>query len=292
MAEYAPLVADQMKQYGIAPPDSFDIDGKIHRFPVKGKNKNNSWYALHYFRLDNGEQVITGRFGDWKSGVDAVVQLELPDLSEEEKARFKAEMQKRAKQAELERRKKAAEAAKRAHDIWGKLPVDGYSKYLQDKKVAAFGLRFSRGSVVVPLVNIKRQLVGLQFIDENGNKKFLTGTAKQGAFHFIGQYEHGVKNPRLLLAEGYATAASLHMVLKLPVVVCFDAGNLEPVAKVWRKKAANLDIIICGDNDMNTPGNPGLTKAKKAAASVGGRFVVPDSASLSIGSSDSEVSHV
>jgi putative DNA primase/helicase len=115
--------------------------------------------------------------------------------------------------------------------------------------------------------------MGLQFIDPKGGKKFLTGTKKKGSFHFIGELDH-VK-PVLLLAEGYATAASIHMALKYPVLVCFDAGNLQPVAEAWKKRLPHVDIIICGDNDAKTKGNPGLTKAKAAAKAVNGRFVIP-----------------
>ena len=52
----------QMSQFQIAPPTEFSIDGKLHRFG----NKKNGWYVLHWFRLDNGTDVLSGRFGEWK----------------------------------------------------------------------------------------------------------------------------------------------------------------------------------------------------------------------------------
>ena len=39
-----------------------------------------------------------------------------------------------------------------------------------------------------------------------------------------------------LIAEGYATAASLHEATGLPVIVAFDAGNLLPVAQAIHKR--------------------------------------------------------
>lgn len=262
-------ISEQMAGCGLnSLPKKLVVDDEIHRFGPK----NNSWYVLHTFRLDSGEELIVGRFGDWKLGINVKVDFDMPALSPEQKKAFAAEMRRKELAVANERKRKAAEAAKRASEIWHKLPDSGRSKYLDRKRVRAFGLRFSRGSVVVPLVNIKAQLVGLQFIDGDGNKRFLTGTAKQGAFHLIGEFE---ADGRLLVAEGYATAASLFMAVGVPVAVAFDAGNLEPVVRAFRSRFPNLHIVVCGDNDHGTAGNPGVAKAQAAAKAVGGSWIVP-----------------
>ena len=126
--------------------------------------------------------------------------------------------------------------------------------------------------MVVPVRNIGGELVGLQFIDADGDKKFLTGTPKTGCFHLIGELA-----PRapLIIAEGYATAASVHMATQYPAVVAFDAGNLLPVARAWRDAAPDQEIIIAADNDAATAGNPGLMKARAAALAVGARLCWP-----------------
>jgi len=59
------------------------------------------------------------------------------------------------------------------------------------------------------------------------------------------------------------------------VAVAFNAGNLKPVALALRGKFPDAKIILCADNDRFTPGNPGVTKARKAALAVGGRLLVP-----------------
>ena len=62
----------------------------------------------------------------------------------------------------------------------------------------------------------------------------------------------------------------------MPVATCFDAGNLQPVAKALHEKFSNKEIIICADNDAaREAGNVGVEKAKAAAASVGGRVIIP-----------------
>jgi putative DNA primase/helicase len=264
------LLQQQLQQFGIELPSDFVVDGNLHRF---GRKKN-SWYALHWFRLDNGQQILTGRFGDWKLGVDEKVDLDMPPLSSEERKRFSAEQKAQAKAAEKAKAEKQAEAAERAAKIWAKLPAEGHSPYLQRKKVAAVGVRFSRGSVVIPLHNVAGKLVGLQFIAPDGSKKFLTGTDKQGAFHVLGDLD---PTGRVMLAEGYATGASLFMAMggKVPCVIAFDAGNLQPVAVALREQYPDLHMVICADNDHKTAGNPGVTKAHLAAKACGARVVIP-----------------
>lgn len=274
MSDALAKLQSQMQQLGIVPPTAFSIDGQLHRFGER-KTKQHGWYVLRWFRLDSGAKVLSGAFGDWKLYQEQsfAVDFDLPPFSEEEKAKFKAE-QNRIRRAQADERKaRQTEAAERAGCIWEKLPTEGHSEYLQRKQVAPIGVRYSRGSVVVPVCNIESgALVGLQFIAEDGSKKFLTGTAKEGAGHVLGLLE-GAKTA--FIAEGYATAASVFMAMQRPVVVAFDAGNLSAVAKALRAKYPDLKMVIAADNDTETEGNPGLTKARAAAKAVGGRVVIP-----------------
>ena len=61
----------------------------------------------------------------------------------------------------------------------------------------------------------------------------------------------------LLLAEGYATAASLHEATGRPVVVAFDAGNLVHVAGELRALFPGVALLVCGDDDRYTFARPG-----------------------------------
>ena len=76
-----------------------------------------------------------------------------------------------------------------------------------------------------------------------------------------------------MVAEGYATAASVHEATGYPVAVAFDAGNLEPVAETIREKLPDCSIIIAGDNDKS---GVGQEKARAAAAASGGKVVIPE----------------
>jgi putative DNA primase/helicase len=80
----------------------------------------------------------------------------------------------------------------------------------------------------------------------------------------------------LCIAEGFATAATIHEVTGYPVAVAFTAGNLELVAQGLHRKFPDLQLIICADDDTATAGNPGLTKAKSAAVAVGAKVAIPE----------------
>lgn len=255
--------------------------GRLVRCKVDGDTgrKQSGWYVLHDLRLDSGETVTVGRYGNWKryGGESLRVEFDRPGLTEAERQRLAAEQDKLRQQADAEKQERAASAAIRAAKIWAGLPDTGKSDYLDRKQVRAYGLRFSRGSVVVPVCNAAGDLVGLQFIGADGGKKFLTGTPVSGAWHMIGEPPAPSDDKGLLwVAEGYATGATVHEATGCAVVLAFHAGNLVPVAKALRDLYPLARIAIAADNDAATPGNPGLTKAREAALAVGGVVVVPD----------------
>ena len=170
-----------------------------------------------------------------------------------------------------------AEAATKAKYIYNSaLDCTGHD-YLRDKGVKpCAGLRKSKEpkytSLMVPVLNEQCQIVGLQFIQPNGEKRFLTGTAKTGAFFTIG--EKDTEKP-LLICEGLATGLSLHECLGYQVLVAFDCGNMKPVAELVRRRYPERELVLCADNDSETDGNPGIKHATAAALAVNGFIAVP-----------------
>src|SRR5690606_19668878 len=142
--------------------------------------------------------------------------------------------------------------------------------YLVTKQVKSHGLRLYKETLVVPMRDSRGLLHSLQFIDGDGNKRFLSGGRKYGCYFAIGG-----AGEAFCIAEGYATGATVYESTGLSMAVAFDAGNLMPVAQAIRSKFPEAEITLCADNDKNTPGNPGLTKAKEAAVAVGALLAVP-----------------
>lgn len=134
----------------------------------------------------------------------------------------------------------------------------------------AHGLRLHDGALVVPMRD-GAELHSLQFIDAEGEKRFLAGGRVSGCYFPIGKPE-----AVLCIAEGYATGASIFEATGYAVAVAFNSGNLLPVARALRAKFPDLRLILCADDDAATDGNPGVTKAREASQAVAGFLAVPE----------------
>jgi putative DNA primase/helicase len=81
---------------------------------------------------------------------------------------------------------------------------------------------------------------------------------------------------RFFLCEGVATGAAIREALgDETVIVCFDAGNLEPVACSLHFKYLDTDLVICSDNDLNKAGLRGAEKVSKSVKTVDVTIVLP-----------------
>jgi phage/plasmid primase-like uncharacterized protein len=119
----------------------------------------------------------------------------------------------------------------------------------------------------------------MQYIQPDGVKRFAKDSRREGCFNPVGGMDSLKKAPAIVIAEGYATAASIKEALGHAVVAAFDAGNLVPVAQAIRRAMPDKSIIIAGDDDkhLEAAGKPnvGREKALEAAAAVGGKAVFP-----------------
>jgi len=219
--------------------------------------------------------------------------------SPEELARRERERSER-QQAEQTRKQTAqAAAAEQAAAQWQAASDTGESPYLVRKGVQAHGVRFAPGGwLLVPVCDGAGKVLNLQRIaptkptDGGPDKLFLPGSRKTGLWHLVGTVASDPATmdapPVLLVAEGYATGASLYEATGHPVAVAFDAGNLKPVALALRQLYPAALLVLCGDDDRATEAatgtNPGRVKATAAARAVGGLAVFP--AGLPDGGSD------
>lgn len=91
-----------------------------------------------------------------------------------------------------------------------------------------------------------------------------------GLFSWVGKQSETV-----CIAEGVATAFTIHEETGFRVYIAFTANNLLAVAQTIRKRLPESRIVLIADNDRKTKGNPGLTKATEAATVVDGLVAVP-----------------
>lgn len=259
---------------GLTPPECIKIDGTIQRFSSNGNRHDKAGY---YCLFNNGNDFVGGFFGCWRSDVYQIwtnqseTELNNRDLWLEN--RRKIEVSKR--EMELARKEKASNAAKKALQIWEQAkPATEDHSYLKKKGVKSYGLKVDeQGNLLIPVFDLKKELHSLQLIsaDAEKNKHFLPGGIVRGHCYWISGKENTI-----YLAEGYATAASIHQATRATVYISFMAGNLLPVAQALKVSKPGSRLVIAADNDAFTDQNPGLTKAKEAARVVGATFVCPE----------------
>jgi len=252
----------------ILPPPNLVADGKLHRCDAVGKNgRGDAAYLLH---LDG---IPAGGFENWRDGrgwqnwrFDPGRPLGPP---EQDALRIRAVAARQCRDAATARRH--ADAAARALRIWnGARAAPDAHPYLVRKAVGVHGVRVYKGALIVPVCDHDGVIGSLQFISPSGAKRFLKGGRVAGG-HFV----IGAITPTICVAEGYATAASIHAATGHATVVAFSAGNLVAVARKFRRAHPDARLIVCADDDGATEGNPGLTHAMAAARAVDGWLAVP-----------------
>ncbi|NMG46751.1 toprim domain-containing protein [Azoarcus communis] len=252
------------------------IEGKLERFRVQGDKagSRNGWAVLHL------HPVPVGAFGSWKTGEQHTWKaISNEAMTPAQRAELQRSMQAAQEARSAEEARVRAHAAARALKLWdGAKPATNDHPYLVAKGVPAYGLRVLRDQIMVPARDADGRLHTLQFIAPDGGKRFLTGGRIAGCYFAIGRPDDA-----LLLAEGYATGATLYQATGKAVAVCFNCGNLLPVARALRAKFPRLRFVICADNDSGTPGNPGLTAARAAAKAVGACVAFPTFSDLTDG---------
>jgi len=247
---------------GIAPHSTLNIepDGKIHRYRVEGDKSGsvNGWYVLF---VDGN--LSAGSFGSWKNGNQTTwCSKSEQTLSPQERELWRRRQQEAQQLREAELlvvRKKVREKAAYLEGI-AQLAKAGEHPYLLVKQVKPYGVKSLKNMLLVPLRNATGAITSVQFIQEDGSKRFLTGGEINGSYFAIGNHQS-----MLCICEGFATGASIFEATGFRVAVAFNAGNLAAVAKVMRGKFPDFTIIICADNDSSREGNIGLIKAEGAA---------------------------
>ncbi|EGO8034275.1 DNA primase [Escherichia coli] len=132
------------------------------------------------------------------------------------------------------------------------------------------GVTFRAGDVVVPLYDNTGVLVNLQLINADGLKRTLKGGQVKGACHIIEGKKQAGK--RLWIAEGYATALTVHHLTGETVMVALSSVNLLSLASLARQKYPACQIVLAADRDLN---GDGQSKAAAAADACEGIVALP-----------------
>jgi antirestriction protein ArdC/phage/plasmid primase-like uncharacterized protein len=257
------------------------MDGEWHRVPVEGDKRGEKSGAYRGY-LDGHpagyiENHKAGEKTNWKS------QQASPQLSDADRARLTAEAAQHRLDRAAAREVQYATAAGVAKGKWeAAVPVITHP-YLEAKNVPAHGVRQDQqGNLLVPLYDAKQQqIASLQTITPNGRKSFEKGGRVAGTMFRIDLEPAAKQNATtLIIAEGYATAATVARATGLPTFCAFNAGNLSHVATELRAQHPQAMLCIAADNDHCAAAagraNVGRTKAEAAARAVGGHVLLPE----------------
>lgn len=282
--------------------------GRLMRCSVTDSREKRGWYSVHELILDDGDTILVGSFGIWHGNDNGAQKISLQKrvLNADQKTALKAKIAEDRRRANAARAAVAARAAQRANRVWSQCNTTGHSDYLSRKGVGGHGVRYTEtGALVVPIANMHGHIHGMQYIFPSGHPRrkkinrekeyWPAGLAKQSNYHLIG----GTPENLCLVAEGYATAATLFEATGIPVAIAFDAGNLLPVAQNLHKRYPQAKLIFCADDDYlqkcaacgkmtrvesslcthcNEPhkkSNAGIAAASTAAFAVGGSWIAP-----------------
>jgi putative DNA primase/helicase len=215
--------------------------------------------------------------------VASLLGLSPAGLDAQEVAARRQQAEQVATKAREDEEKAKRKACIRAASIMGDC-IKGHSPYLSLKHLPDWLAdtnqtlireaqhNFSQGSLVIPLTDENDQLVNVQLIDSQGEKRYLAGGQKAGAFHRL------TGGLQAAICEGYATGVSVHLATEATVYCAMDASNLQAVAEIAQRREGKGPILIAGDNDLHIDGNPGQAKAQQAAAVIGGLVSLPHEA--------------
>lgn len=295
----------QIRAYGLHIDEGrLAFDARIQRWKVDGEDaEKRGWTRLRDWTSAAGHTYIVGSFGVWHGNDDGKVKIELPRKDDPNRPAVSAEDLAAMRAAQKEADKKLAEVrkaeAKRAATwaalVWSRCEPATEHEYLTRKGIRPNGARVmgpmadvelpeidkgnrwrldqAVGALVVPMHDAHGNVCGIQFIYPKGHprrektdKEFWpSGMAMGGTFGVIG---HLRRDGLILIAEGFATAATLHEATGQTVVYAFAAGNLAKAGKELRKTMTSARLLFCADDDYLSDGNPGVTAATRACAEL------------------------
>lgn len=272
--------ADTLKSLGFIVTGNHPLmDGKKHRIAVEGDKKGEQagFYVGH---LDGHP---AGYIKNNRTGVEIKWKSKGYILSAKEKASLQMDAM-----AKLEARANALmfqqeqTALRMCAEMTNLVPVSTPTPYLKAKNVQAYPGIFTdeQGmTTFIPALDENGKVWSMQYINEEGRKRFAKNSRKEGCFHVVGGLDSLSHAPVIVISEGYATASTLKEALGFATVAAFDAGNLKAVAEGLHKKFKDKPIVITGDDDrhleLSQKINPGKTKALIAAEAVNGLALFP-----------------
>jgi putative DNA primase/helicase len=270
---------DAMGAAGVRPVEPIAdklASGDPVRFRADGDKpgRRNGWAWLH---LDG---VPAGVFRHYRLGVRTVWRAgsDPRSLSPAERRAIMAQARTSEARRKAETEAKQQAAAGVARDLWGSAgKADPAHGYLARKGLPPFGIRQHGNALLVPMVDCRFRLWNVQRVYPDGRKLFLSGGRTEGLFWSHGAFLQGGRPSAgpLVIGEGFATMAAVHIATGHGVVAAMSARNLETVARTVRRLFPSRMLIVAADDDGHLAENIGLQAAQRAAEAIGALLATP-----------------
>lgn len=251
--------------------------GKLERIdgPEDKPHQKSGWYVYREIAASDSDGAVIGfaDYGCWKTDIkEKWLSRSEHRMDSRERLAYFAAREEMAKQIEQETKAKQLEAAALAYSSWEQLPqATGENAYLKRKSAkAAPGVKqMPDGRLLVPVCDGDK-IISTQTIMEDGTKRFLSGGRTKGGYFVIDG-----NASKVYVAEGYATADSIHEATGAKCYVAFSCYNLYETASKAIEENQGASVVVCGDN-----GN-GAKSANQAAESLGLEVLFPPDSNLS-----------
>ena len=252
--------------------DHLEITGEIVRVPVNelaGIKQDSSGQKSGYYVVNELDGNYFATFGNWKTGFEGKwSSINTQSMTYEQKEGLQRQLQEakeRHDKAKKQRHKEMAEKVKGWFESYTSVLEH---EYLTNKKVKNYGLKQYQDLLVCPVYSTRGDIRSLQYISKNGEKRFAKNSEIKGNIFLVGADINDIpKLDKIILAEGYATCASIFEATQIPVACVFSANFVMAVALQIRE-LSGARIIVALDNDESGVGE------KKAQECV---QVVPNS---------------
>lgn len=258
-------LAQAMLSAGVEPPSDIKIDGQLHRFSTRGRKKDDSgWYIIF------PDGVPAGAFGCWRDGISVNWKANVGrELTAAENMAHTMRMAEARAAREAAQALRHETASNTVEQIWANAGAASPDHpYLKRKGVQPHGARVTGdGRLMVPLYNASGALSSLQYISEDSSKKYHPGGKTKACIWVIGDPDQTI-----YIAEGFATAATIHEATGDACAIGYTASGLVDAAEFIRAQYPQSSIVIVADNDAS---GIGKNKAEQAAAKFGARVIVP-----------------
>lgn len=219
-------------------------DDEQHYYQIEGDTRTEKRGS---YQLKVGDDFAYGWARDHRVGQTYKYSSRArSEWTPEKKLAFKKENEDRRAKQDKDDREKWEKAASEAKLRWDAAAPCSQHPYLIKKQCGHHALKVDGDLLLIPSYG-DNKLWGIQTIDSEGNKRFSTGSKKEGCYSPLAAADDN--KDVIVICEGWATGASIREATGLVVVVAFDCGNLESVAAAMRNKYPDAKIIIASDND-------------------------------------------